>query len=299
LFCPVKVYVEKGKEEELIIMGGAAVFIDGANLFFTQRHLGWQIDFSRLMAFFMTSYASVQANYYVPATEPVSEENAAFTRVLTAHGYRIISKPVKKIVNKETGEIIMKGNLDVELVVDALSRADLYDTFILFSGDSDFLPLLRALKEKGKEVLVYSTQGLSARELLAEPGITYYDLSLLKDRIEQLRQGDAPRGQGAAAGSDLEFPVRLPDIGEQFTGTVLKVKPYGIFLSNPYHVKCLLPLSFLGVSKYIHDLTAIVRLTDIFEVAVFHVNTARDIPEITVKLVDKRMADELSSRIEG
>ena len=40
-------------------MGRAAVFIDGANLFFTQRHLGWQIDFSRLMAFFMSGYASV------------------------------------------------------------------------------------------------------------------------------------------------------------------------------------------------------------------------------------------------
>jgi uncharacterized LabA/DUF88 family protein len=280
-------------------MDRAAVFIDGANLFFTQRHLGWQIDFSRLMSFFMTTYASVQANYYVPAFEPVSEENAAFTRVLTAHGYKIISKPVKKIVNKETGEIIMKGNLDVELVVDALSRVDCYDTFILFSGDSDFLPLLRALKEKGKEVMVYSTQGLSARELLAEPGVTYCDLAILKERIEQQRTVDPLRNQTVSSAIDPGFPVRLPEIGEQFTGTVLKVKPYGIFLSNPYHVKSLLPLSFLGVSKYIHDLTAIVRMTDIFEVTVFHVNTARETPEITVKLADKRMADELSSRIEG
>jgi uncharacterized LabA/DUF88 family protein len=280
-------------------MGRAAVFIDGANLFFTQRHLGWQIDFSRLMAFFMSAYASVQANYYVPASEPVSEENAAFTRVLTAHGYRITSKPVKKIVNKETGVIVMKGNLDVELVVDALIGVDHYDTFILFSGDSDFLPLLRALKEKGKEVIVYSTQGLSARELLAEPGIVYRDISVLKDRIEQVRSGDTARIEGAFSGSDQEYAVRLPDIGEVFTGRVLKVQPYGIFLSNPYHVKCLLPLSFLGISKYINDLTALVRMSDIFEVSVFHVNTAREIAEITVKLIDKNMAEELTSRIEG
>jgi uncharacterized LabA/DUF88 family protein len=277
-------------------MGRAAVFIDGANLFFTQRHLGWQIDFSRLMAFFMSAYASVQANYYVPASEPVSEENAAFTRVLTAHGYRITSKPVKKIVNKETGVIVMKGNLDVELVVDALIVVEQYDTFILFSGDSDFLPLLRALKEKGKEVIVYSTQGLSARELLAEPGIVYRDISVLKDRIEQVRQGDNTRIE---VSSDQEYSVRLPDIGEVFTGRVLKVQPYGIFLSNPFHVKCLLPLSFLGISKYIKDLTALVRMSDVFEVSVFHVNTAREIAEITVKLVDKNMAEELASRIEG
>jgi uncharacterized LabA/DUF88 family protein len=280
-------------------MGRAAVFIDGANLFFTQRHLGWQIDFSRLMAFFIAGYASVQANYYVPASEPVSEENAAFTRVLTAHGYRITSKPVKKIVNKETGVIVMKGNLDVELVVDALTGADQYDTFILFSGDSDFLPLLRALKEKGKEVMVYSTQGLSARELLAEPGIAYHDLALLKERIEQVRPGESMRNDGSAAGSDQEFSLPLPDIGETFTGTVLKIQPYGIFLSNPYHVKCLLPLSFLGISKHISDLTAIVRMTDMFDVVVFHVNTARNIAEITVKLADKKMVEELTSRIEG
>jgi len=280
-------------------MGRAAVFIDGANLFYTQRHLGWQIDFSRLMAFYMSGYASVQANYYVPASEPVSEENAAFTRVLTAHGYRITSKPVKKIVNKETGVIVMKGNLDVELVVDALIGVDQYDTVILFSGDSDFLPLIRALKEMGKEVIVYSTQGLSARELLAEPGIAYCDISVLKERIEQVRPGDPARIEGSPAGSDQEFSVRLPDIGELFTGTVLKVQPYGIFLSNPFHVKCLLPLSFLGISKYIKDLTAIVRMSDLFDVSVFHVNTAREIAEITVKLVDKKMAEELASRIEG
>ena len=280
-------------------MGRAAVYIDGANLFFTQRHLGWQIDFSRLMAFFMSGYASVQANYYVPASEPISEENAAFTRVLMAHGYRITSKPVKKIVNKETGVMVMKGNLDVELVVDALSAADQYDTFILFSGDSDFLPLLRALKEKGKEVLVYSTQGLSARELLAEPGIAYHDLALLKERIEQVKPGDPVRVDGLGTGNDQEFSVPLPETGETFTGSVLKVQPYGIFLSNPFHVKCLLPLSFLGISKHIGDLTAIVRMTDVFDVVVFHVNSARDIAEITVKLADKKMVEELTSRIDG
>ena len=80
---------------------------------------------------------------------------------------------------------------------------------------------------------------------------------------------------------------------------MLKVQPYGIFLSNPFHVKCLLPLSFLGISKYIKDLTAIVRMSDVFEVSVFNVNNAREIAEITVKLVDKRMAEELTSRIEG
>ena len=43
-----------------------------------------------------------------------------------------------------------------------LSGADQYDTFILFSGDSDFLPLLRALKEQGKEVQGALTWGFAS-----------------------------------------------------------------------------------------------------------------------------------------
>lgn len=279
--------------------GRAAVFIDGANLFFTQRHLGWLIDFSRLMSFFLGSYSRVKANYYVPASEPVSEESAAFTRVLTAHGFRITSKPVKKIFNRETGETVMKGNLDVELAVDALSHADQYDTFILFSGDSDFIPLLKALKEKGKEVIVYSTQGLSARELVAEPGVTFIDIAGMREQIGQQKQGEASLAPGDAGNGDRGYPVRLPDIGEKFTGTVLKVAHYGIFLSNPYHAKCLLPLSFLGISRYVSDLMAIVRMTDSFDVSVCQVNTAHGIPEITVRLADRRKSEELASRLTG
>ena len=40
-------------------------------------------------------------------------------------------------------------------------------------------------------------------------------------------------------------------------------------------------------------------MTDLFEVSVFHVNSAREVAEITVKLVDKKMVEELSSRIEA
>jgi uncharacterized LabA/DUF88 family protein len=279
---------EKGKR--------AALFIDGANLFFTQRHLGWPIDFSRLISFFSSRYASLKAYYYVPASDPVPEESASFTRLLTSLGFRVTSKPVKKIHNRETGEVIMKGNLDVELAVDAMSNADEFDVFILFSGDSDFLPLLRALKGMHKDVIVYSTQGLSARELLAEPGVRFADLAVMKEQLLLQRAGD---GTSASDAIDVgrDYPVRLPALGEKFTGSVLKVAPYGIFLSNPYHAKCLLPLSFLGITKHISDLVSIVRMSDLFDVTVFHVNTTHVTAEITVKLADKAMSEELASRI--
>ncbi len=275
----------------------AGVFIDGANLFFTQKHMGWQIDFSRLIAFFMQSFDSVEARYYVPESGAVSQEQAAFNRMLEANGYTITAKPVKKILNKETGEVVMKGNLDVELVVDALTTAAEYDSFILVSGDSDFLPLIRALRSRGKNIQVYSTRGLSARELVSEPGIQCYDFLDIRSKIELIASHEAmPSAHDAHPVQDDSLQTGLPEKGEMFTGSIIAVKSYGIFLSNPYHVKCLLPLSFLGVATRISSLPSIVRSTDLFRVAVFDVETADGPPRITVKLVDRQMSGVLEER---
>ncbi|MBF0586560.1 NYN domain-containing protein [Prosthecochloris sp. N3] len=275
----------------------AGLFIDGANLFYTQRHQGWQIDFVRLMAYFMQSFDSVEARYYVPEAEDASGDQAGFYRMLQANGYTVISKPVKKIVNHETGELVMKGNLDVELVVDALMMAGGYDVFVLFSGDSDFLPLMRALRSMGRGVRVYSTRGVSARELISEPGIVFEDLDAIRSRIEQSVVQGSPAERRSPDTAQSPVQRQLPEKGTMFTGSVLAVKPYGVFLSNPYQAKCLLPLSFLGVATRIDSLPSIVRSTDIFRVSVFSVETAEETPKITVKLVDRQLSAELEERV--
>jgi uncharacterized protein (TIGR00288 family) len=60
-----------------------------------------------------------------------------------------------KRYNKETGktEYVVKGD-DINIAVDMVKGAynDAYDTVILVSGDGDFVPALRAVKEKGKRV---------------------------------------------------------------------------------------------------------------------------------------------------
>ena len=45
-----------------------------------------------------------------------------------------------------------------------------YDKVILFSGDGDFVPLLRYVKNKGKEVEVVSFAELASKNLLNEAG---------------------------------------------------------------------------------------------------------------------------------
>ncbi|MDA2921885.1 NYN domain-containing protein [Patescibacteria group bacterium AH-259-L07] len=58
---------------------------------------------------------------------------------------------------------IAKCNFDVELTIDAIRLIDRYDTFALFSGDSDFSMLLRFLKNKNKKVILFYAGHISQR----------------------------------------------------------------------------------------------------------------------------------------
>lgn len=49
---------------------------------------------------------------------------------------------------------IRKCNFDVEIAVDAVKMMSYYDTFCIFSGDSDFIYLNNFLKQKGKKIII-------------------------------------------------------------------------------------------------------------------------------------------------
>jgi len=74
-----------------------------------------------------------------------------------------------------------KGNLDVELTIDVIKNMGSFDTLILLSGDSDFAPLLDTVKAAGKRVIVMSTKGHVAKELLERA--KYVNLKNLKAEI--------------------------------------------------------------------------------------------------------------------
>lgn len=85
---------------------------------------------------------------------------------------RVFTKPIQKIrhylngvdTENNTRDVykdkngdyvyIPKCNFDVEITVDAIKLLDKYDSFCLFSGDADFVHLLRYLKGKGKKVIL-------------------------------------------------------------------------------------------------------------------------------------------------
>ena len=134
-----------------------ALFIDGANLYATAKSLAFDIDYKRLLALFRSKGQLVRALYYTALIE--DQEYSSIRPLidwLDYNGYTMVTKPTKEFVDA-MGRRKIKGNMDIELAVDAMELADHLDHIVLFSGDGDFRSLVEALQHKGKRVSVVST----------------------------------------------------------------------------------------------------------------------------------------------
>lgn len=133
------------------------LFIDGANLYATSRALGVDLDYKRLLTQFQETSYLLRAYYYTALVE--DQEYSSIRPLidwLDYNGFSVITKPAKEFTDAQ-GRRKVKGNMDIELTIDALEMAPHYDHLVLFSGDGDFTALVTALQRKGKKVTVAST----------------------------------------------------------------------------------------------------------------------------------------------
>lgn len=161
------------------------VFIDGANLFYAQKTLGAKIDYQRLYDFLNQYKRIVEIRIYL-AFDHESEKEKEFLMELKQIGYIVISKELK-IIQKGNEKKIRKGDLDIELALDAFELQNSFRTFVLFSGDSDFTPLISRLKENKKRIIVFSTRGHISKELYSIAN-KYIDMKAIKENVKKSRQ---------------------------------------------------------------------------------------------------------------
>src|SRR5688500_10166019 len=134
-----------------------ALFIDGANLYATAKSLGFDIDYRRLLGFFRKRSRLIRAIYYTALME-----DAEYSPIrplidwLDYNGYRVVTKPAKEFTDS-LGRRKVKGNMDIELAIDAMEQSETVDHLVLFSGDGDFTTLVEALQRRGRKVSVVST----------------------------------------------------------------------------------------------------------------------------------------------
>ncbi len=163
------------------IKGKVYVFIDVENIFYSQRNLGWKISYEKLMKYFKKECQKVKCFAYSGLDENNTKQKK-FLDMLEINGYVVRRKVVKKI-NLGHNKYKWKSNLDVELALEMVELIDKYDTAILMSGDSDFVTPLDKIKQKGKRVIVMSTRGRVAKELLERA--KYIDIRKLKKELSQ------------------------------------------------------------------------------------------------------------------
>jgi len=173
---------------EKFTKGKVAVFIDAANIFYSQRTLGWRIDYHKL-AEYLRGQVNLAGLYYYTGHVGSEEKQQSFLQKLTSAGYQVTAKEVK-FIKSRMGLPIPKGNLDVELALDAFRARTSFDTLVLFSGDSDFAYLLDLLKQEGKRVIVVSMRGHVARELIERA--KYVPLPKWRPFIEKFKGPDNP-----------------------------------------------------------------------------------------------------------
>lgn len=157
------------------------VYIDGANIFYAQKALGWFIDFNKVIKHLKDKYDVLCIKYYTGVKKD-DQKIKRFLKYLDKIGIEPVTKPLKQIKSKE--QILFKSNFDVEMTMDILLERQAYDICILFSGDSDFHALVKKLQDFGKKVVVYSTRRMISWELKLEVDC-YVFLEDLKKEIKK------------------------------------------------------------------------------------------------------------------
>ena len=134
-----------------------ALLIDGANLYSSAKALGFDIDYKLLRQEFVNRGKLLRAIYYTALVE--NDDYSPIRPLadwLNYNGFTMVSKAAKEFTDSQ-GHKKIKGNMDVEITVDALELAPHVDHIVLFSGDGDFRPMIESVQRQGVRVSVVST----------------------------------------------------------------------------------------------------------------------------------------------
>jgi uncharacterized LabA/DUF88 family protein len=126
--------------------------------------LGIRADYDKIHKHF-EAIGDVVGNFYFTALPPQGVESSTRRLVdhLQYHGWTVVSKETRQFIND--GKSITKGNIDVELTVQAWRICEYITDLVLFSGDGDFRSLAEELQNKAVRVTAVSLLANSASDL--------------------------------------------------------------------------------------------------------------------------------------
>ena len=185
--------------------------------------MGWKIDYQKLRLYLIGKYGAEELHYFGGVeiydfefdpltTEAVpvwalarflevklqtfrgskqdfvelhkNYERVKFFRKLAEFGYVLHLKPVKTYFNRN-GIVNRKADCDMDLAIKAIVEMKNYDKAIMLSGDIDFLPLYKYLKERCKEVVVIANSKSTSKEIKRFAGTGFIHFGNLKEVIKE------------------------------------------------------------------------------------------------------------------
>lgn len=198
-------------------------FIDASNLFYGgQKSLGWKIDYRKLRLYLKNKYKVNQIHYYggvktfgfsysILDKKPIDlkkllqylknkakQKQTSDTEViliarnipkvkfylkLEKFGYKLKLKPVK-IYYDEEGKPTQKANCDVDMTFDMMRYMEQYRGLVALTGDGDFAPVLKYLKDCKREIIILARGERTAKEIRQLAGGNFKDFSRLKNILE-------------------------------------------------------------------------------------------------------------------
>ncbi|NPA53020.1 MAG: NYN domain-containing protein [Aquificae bacterium] len=154
----LELFTKKTKIEYRYPNEKVAIFIDGANMFHASNYLKLKIDYRKLIEILRRDRWLLRAYFYtgIPADRNLPPEiyqqfkkQQNFLNELSNIGIKVKTMPLKR-----TPEGFIEKGIDILLATDMVSLAfrDAYDTAILVSGDSDYVPVVEEIQTLGKRV---------------------------------------------------------------------------------------------------------------------------------------------------
>ena len=189
-----------------------------------EKSLGWKIDYQKLLIYLQKKYGvsalfyfggvethGFPYDYQTQETVPLdalekhllgllqSQSNnlnevqvlligrhlqrVRFYKKLDYFGYMLFLKPVK-LYEQDDGTNKRKANCDVDMAFRLMREAGVFDRAVVLSGDGDFLPVLKHLKDNGKEVLVLARGARTAKEIRQFAGNNFRDFEYLRELVK-------------------------------------------------------------------------------------------------------------------
>jgi len=152
------------------------VFIDSSNLWAAQKSKGKFFNYVELVKYIKKKFNPKNLKIFYYAAYPaegtrdysLDGKHKFFIFLKKGLNFIVRKKELKriKIIHDDLGESIKeKGDMDVEITIDAMHHKDKYNAAILFTGDSDFLALISYLRKIDKKIYIFSSKNNVSEEL--------------------------------------------------------------------------------------------------------------------------------------